>query len=101
MFSFKLKTAYEMRMSDWSSDVCSSDLIEVRHVVSPIVAVTRTERRPRGNADATSRISAEASAGRLSIVQCSVGRASHTHTSASKSNPTGRASGRERECQYV
>src|SRR3546814_2415815 len=24
---FKQKTAYEMRMSDWSSDVCSSDLI--------------------------------------------------------------------------
>src|SRR3546814_1066911 len=28
MFSFfKRKTAYEMRISDWSSDVCSSDLI--------------------------------------------------------------------------
>src|SRR3546814_15547046 len=25
-FFFKQKTAYEMRMSDWSSDVCSSDL---------------------------------------------------------------------------
>src|SRR3546814_12233090 len=29
---FKQKTAYEMRISDWSSDVCSSDLAElVRH----------------------------------------------------------------------
>src|SRR3546814_6966235 len=28
-FFFKQKTAYEMRISDWSSDVCSSDL-EVR-----------------------------------------------------------------------
>src|SRR3546814_13609674 len=27
-FFFKQKTAYEMRISDWSSDVCSSDLIE-------------------------------------------------------------------------
>src|SRR3546814_10591189 len=27
-FVFKQKTAYEMRISDWSSDVCSSDLIE-------------------------------------------------------------------------
>src|SRR3546814_10205091 len=27
MFFFKQKTAYEMRISDWSSDVCSSDLI--------------------------------------------------------------------------
>src|SRR3546814_6342325 len=26
MFLFKKKTAYEMRISDWSSDVCSSDL---------------------------------------------------------------------------
>src|SRR3546814_2816843 len=26
-FFFKHKTAYEMRISDWSSDVCSSDLI--------------------------------------------------------------------------
>src|SRR3546814_15015523 len=30
-FFFKQKTAYEMRISDWSSDVCSSDLpLEVR-----------------------------------------------------------------------
>src|SRR3546814_7852193 len=29
-FFFKQKTAYEMRISDWSSDVCSSDL-EDRH----------------------------------------------------------------------
>src|SRR3546814_1278497 len=29
-FFFKQKTAYEMRISDWSSDVCSSDLIPSR-----------------------------------------------------------------------
>src|SRR3546814_6554236 len=28
-FFFKQKTAYEMRISDWSSDVCSSDLVVV------------------------------------------------------------------------
>src|SRR3546814_15360172 len=28
-FCFKQKTAYEMRISDWSSDVCSSDLIGI------------------------------------------------------------------------
>src|SRR3546814_2815573 len=27
LFFFKQKTAYEMRISDWSSDVCSSDLL--------------------------------------------------------------------------
>src|SRR3546814_16987835 len=30
VFFFKQKTAYEMRISDWSSDVCSSDLDVVR-----------------------------------------------------------------------
>src|SRR3546814_6229763 len=29
-FFFKQKTAYEMRISDWSSDVCSSDLFRRR-----------------------------------------------------------------------
>src|SRR3546814_5090909 len=29
-FFFKQKTAYEMRISDWSSDVCSSDLRPLR-----------------------------------------------------------------------
>src|SRR3546814_20240439 len=32
-FFFKQKTAYEMRISDWSSDVCSSDLSIFRHVL--------------------------------------------------------------------
>src|SRR3546814_14621127 len=31
VFFFKQKTAYEMRISDWSSDVCSSDLNEARN----------------------------------------------------------------------
>src|SRR3546814_10849645 len=30
-FVFKQKTAYEMRISDWSSDVCSSDLFRRDH----------------------------------------------------------------------
>src|SRR3546814_8075692 len=29
---FKQKTAYEMRISDWSSDVCSSDLLDARRI---------------------------------------------------------------------
>src|SRR3546814_3905857 len=33
-FIFKQKTAYEMRNSDWSSDVCSSDLIRANGVHS-------------------------------------------------------------------
>src|SRR3546814_1671113 len=29
LFFFKQKTAYDMRISDWSSDVCSSDLVDL------------------------------------------------------------------------
>src|SRR3546814_1997358 len=43
-FFFKQKTAYEMRISDWSSDVCSSDLlvrvIEQRRFAAPAVGIT-------------------------------------------------------------
>src|SRR3546814_10250169 len=38
-FFFKQKTAYEMRISDWSSDVCSSDLPGNR--VPPSVPIPR------------------------------------------------------------
>src|SRR3546814_1944745 len=31
IFFFKQKTAYELRISDWSSDVCSSDLAELQY----------------------------------------------------------------------
>src|SRR3546814_21173333 len=34
IFFFKQKTAYEMRISDWSSDVCSSDLGHHRRVAA-------------------------------------------------------------------
>src|SRR3546814_2783473 len=34
-FFFKQKTAYEMRISDWSSDVCSSDLEQRRALMLP------------------------------------------------------------------
>src|SRR3546814_4908878 len=46
-FFFKQKTAYEMRISDWSSDVCSSDLWtplfqNPRYGILPLVAGTLT-----------------------------------------------------------
>src|SRR3546814_19072506 len=40
-FFFKQKTAYEMRISDWSSDVCSSDLDGFRRVARDEGAVRR------------------------------------------------------------
>src|SRR3546814_8120920 len=48
VFFFKQKTADEMRISDWSSDVCSSDLVPAgpaqRKEVKP--TITHAERRP-------------------------------------------------------
>src|SRR3546814_172891 len=46
LFFFKQKTAYEMRISDWSSDVCSSDLL--RHRAEP--AALRGDATDRGGA---------------------------------------------------
>src|SRR3546814_4246784 len=49
-FFFKQKTAYEMRISDWSSDVCSSDLMpplavdQYQHLVLAEAAQRRTAR---------------------------------------------------------
>src|SRR3546814_5688354 len=36
VFFFKQKTAYEMRISDWSSDVCSSDLGHRAEIAKPL-----------------------------------------------------------------
>src|SRR3546814_2518655 len=38
-FFFKQKTAYEMRISDWSSDVCSSDLTSTVSPTAPVASV--------------------------------------------------------------
>src|SRR3546814_6593209 len=39
-FFFKQKTAYEMRISDWSSDVCSSDLLsQIANAARPSIVV--------------------------------------------------------------
>src|SRR3546814_3954822 len=40
-FFFKQKTAYEMRISDWSSDVCSSDLLRRVLRVMPSISDAR------------------------------------------------------------
>src|SRR3546814_7897966 len=57
IFFFKQKTAYEMRISDWSSDVCSSDLcLRQRAERSPTGTTGRRASPPstaRGRAPAT------------------------------------------------
>src|SRR3546814_1042874 len=42
-FFFKQKTAYEMRISDWSSDVCSSDLPESNRLYRGNPSLTDSE----------------------------------------------------------
>src|SRR3546814_1194764 len=51
-FFFKQKTAYEMRISDWSSDVCSSDLAQPDHGgkrCGDIAELVGAQREDRGN----------------------------------------------------
>src|SRR3546814_10093693 len=51
VFFFKQKTAYELRISDWSSDVCSSDLLAELGIDSSYApyAVDRNQFRPIGD----------------------------------------------------
>src|SRR3546814_5875968 len=53
-FFFRQKTAYEMRISDWSSDVCSSDLEQAQEEEARRTAeeLARQETRERMTADA-------------------------------------------------
>src|SRR3546814_5879087 len=54
-FFFKQKTAYEMRISDWSSDVCSSDLPQVDRIAGlrpALAADAQIQRRADAGAPA-------------------------------------------------
>src|SRR3546814_10341633 len=41
VFFFKQKTAYEMRISDWSSDVCSSDRLPLEKSLAPAIRIAK------------------------------------------------------------
>src|SRR3546814_6747110 len=80
-FFFKQKTAYEMRISDWSSDVCSSDLATSGVVLVKVNSLD-------GHVRVFSPIRA--------------GDGSFQWLSGTGADPEiGRASCRERVCQYV
>src|SRR5881396_4088394 len=64
-FFFKQKTAYEMVRSDWSSDVCSSDL-----VVPPRAPVPSGQRNRTDPAHAPERRSEERRVGKECFVPC-------------------------------
>src|SRR3546814_4011493 len=83
-FFFKQKTAYELRISDWSSDVCSSDLIgaQIEQIVDYDV-LPRTEALDQMRRSVSGRIAA--AGGVADSIEIEIGRASC----------------RERVCQYV
>src|SRR3546814_3848340 len=88
-FFFKQKTAYEMRISDWSSDVCSSDLVE------PRLRRRRRQQRRMGAGDGRKAALADRKGDRVG--RC-VDLRDKLNVHALK---IGRASCRERVCQYV
>src|SRR3546814_7395928 len=60
-FFFKQKTAYEMRISDWSSDVCSSDLYLAEHFKGKNIAILQDKTAyGKGIADQTKKALNEA-----------------------------------------
>src|SRR3546814_6359559 len=86
-FFFKQKTAYEMRISDWSSDVCSSDLYDCKFVSTQPkghVAVPHC-RAKTGRDDDQHRVARIMAMRIVDLLEPKIGRASC----------------RERVCQYV
>src|SRR3546814_15996287 len=90
-FFFKQKTAYEMRISDWSSDVCSSDL----HVADLVSCSSRPTAPDAGNqvCDVV----------RRRFLDDAMPEIEDRRPSAEllQDGEIGRASGRERVCKYV
>src|SRR3546814_7814535 len=94
---FKQKTAYEMRISDWSSDVCSSDL-EGAAVVLLVGDVEVGEQRDLGGVRGPELVRrGEGAAGTGVEFVVLVAALEITDDPV----PIGRASCRERVCQYV
>src|SRR3546814_10737137 len=91
-FFFEQKTAYEMRISDWSSDVCSSDLggqrIEEQQAARLQLALHQSHARRRSG-EAAAHVVVDADVA-LEAVEA-----------PGEALPIGRASCRERVCQYV
>src|SRR3546814_8136730 len=95
-FFFKQKTAYEMRISDWSSDVCSSDLL--RDPAAPALRQAWLLGLKSGLSGFI-----ELVARRLIPFPCAPDRPAYRclWPRQTSSRQIGRASCRERVCQYV
>src|SRR3546814_5449517 len=103
-FFFKQKTAYEMRISDWSSDVCSSDLncefIPKRAMATAKLASGATSGAPPEPKWRHSGRSASWAAARNGS-QWSLWNDGRPRRCGASVKEIGRASCRERVCQYV
>src|SRR3546814_2983275 len=99
---FKRTTAYEMRISDWSSDVCSSDL-----AVALQYAVDRHVRRGRFRRSLLRRRRLDPLHHTHAACPCFIAKKALMSPAESAvkarilGNQIGRASCRERVCQYV
>src|SRR3546814_6291325 len=105
---FKQKTAYEMRISDWSSDVCSSDLRPYQHAYHHPIIMKNGNRieglweRKVGieKAESTLRLARHIRLKQIDAVPPLSAKTS-TLCGSQASSKIGRASCRERVCQYV
>src|SRR3546814_2119411 len=98
VFFFKQKTAYEMRISDWSSDVCSSDL-GVKNGTLGTVAMASSQRMAVRTDDGR-----EVAFETKDYAHVDHGYAATIHKAqgmtVDRTHEIGRASCRERVCQY-
>src|SRR3546814_9955950 len=92
LFFFKQRTAYEMRISDWSSDVCSSDL--GGRLAGHLGAHHRPERMAGAHRQDPGSRGLSAAVRLPALARCLAPQVPDTEE-------IGRASCRERVCQYV
>src|SRR3546814_7135345 len=101
-FFFKQKTAYEMRISDWSSDVCSSDLIQpVAEAADGGEGCVKVD---RGQPETLLKVHRRAGRPQHALAPILDGGVAHLEIARIESDPgraIGRASCRERVCRYV
>src|SRR3546814_3114640 len=99
IFFFKQKTAYEMRISDWSSDVCSSDL-EIAWASDPVEFFFLQIQGSGRIRTADGHVIRIGYAGQNGREYIGLGRVMRDRGLIGDSQ-IGRASCRERVCQYV
>src|SRR3546814_8327439 len=97
-FFFKQKTAYEMRISDWSSDVCFSDLDPA---VQPFVPADPAVRMVSGFVEKSNVSAAETMVALIENSRRFEMQMKVIRDAGSNAQQIGRASCRERVCQYV